>query len=278
MIQAAWPVIEKSPAGSLVGSLFMNEIKPKRMLAILAHPDDESFAIGGTLAKYAHQDVQVILLCATRGEAGIPGVKPEEAGDIRERELRRAAEHLGIEVYFLGYQDGELAQTKPETLLETVACWIDLVQPQVVLTFGPDGVSGHPDHVTISHMITHAYDLSYKKGLLLYIHPSEATALGCGVTFSNTDSGQPLVEVDISDYKLDKIRAIQCHTSQNPGLLGRPEDEMDKIPCSELYTIARDVKTMENYPDWFETQNMKQATVNDSASIASYLLTDVVSA
>jgi len=56
----------------------MNKLKPKRMLVILAHPDDESFAVGGTLAKYAHQDVQVILLCATRGEAGISlSDKPE---------------------------------------------------------------------------------------------------------------------------------------------------------------------------------------------------------
>ena len=93
------------------------EIKPKRMLAIFAHPDDESFAAGGTLAKYAHQGVQVTLLCATRGEAGISGVTPEEAGAIREAELRKAAEHLGIEVYFLGFQDGELAQTKPETIV-----------------------------------------------------------------------------------------------------------------------------------------------------------------
>lgn len=66
----------------------MLEIKPKRMLAIFAHPDDESFAVGGTLAKYAHQDVHVILLCATRGQAGISGVKPEEAGDIREGNRR----------------------------------------------------------------------------------------------------------------------------------------------------------------------------------------------
>jgi len=231
----------------------MREIKPKRMLVILAHPDDESFAVGGTLAKYAHQNVQVILLCATRGEAGIQGVKPEEAGDIRERELRQAAEHQGIEVYFLGYPDGELAQTKPEALLETVACWIDLVQPQVILTFGPEGVSGHPDHVTISHTVTKAYDLSYQKGLLLYIRPSEATVLGCGVSFSNSEDGKPLLEVDISDYKMDKVRAIQCHASQNPGLSGRPEEEVEKIPCHELYTIARDAKTADNYPDWFET-------------------------
>ena len=60
----------------------MCEIKPKRMLVVLAHPDDESFAAGGMLAKYAHQDVQIVLLCATRGEAGIPGAEPEKAGDI----------------------------------------------------------------------------------------------------------------------------------------------------------------------------------------------------
>ena len=223
------------------------------MLAIFAHPDDESFGAGGTLAKYAHQDVQIVLLCATRGEAGISGVSPSEAGEVRERELRQAAEHLGIEVYFLGYQDGELANTPPETLLETIACWIDLVQPQVILTFGPEGVSGHPDHVTISHIVTQAYDLSYKKGVLLYIHPSEATVLGCGVSFSNTEDEKLLVEVDISDYKLEKVRAIQSHASQNPGLPGRLEEEMDKIPCHELYTVAREAKIADNYPDWFET-------------------------
>jgi LmbE family N-acetylglucosaminyl deacetylase len=236
----------------------MSEPNPKRMLVILAHPDDESFTVGGTLAKYAHRDVQVILLCATRGEAGISGVNPEEAGDTRERELRQAAEHLGIEVHFLGYPDGELAQTKPEALLETIACWIDLVQPQVILTFGPEGVSGHPDHVTISYIVTQAYDLTYKKGLLFYIHPSEATVLGCGVSSSRTENGQPLVEIDISGYKLDKVRAIQSHASQNPGLPGRPEEETDKIPCSELNSLARDAKTADNYPEWFETVREKE--------------------
>jgi LmbE family N-acetylglucosaminyl deacetylase len=240
----------------------MNEIKPKRMLAIFAHPDDESFAAGGTLAKYAHQGVQVILLCATRGEAGIYGVSPEKTGDIRERELRQAAEHLGIEVYFLGYTDGELAQTRPEALLETIACWIDLVQPQVILTFGPDGVSGHADHVTISRIVTQAYDLSYNTGVLLYVHPSEATVLGCGVSFIDTEDEKSLVQVDISDYKLHKIRAIQSHVSQDPGLTGKPEDAMEKIPCHELFSLARDAKSAGNYPDWFEmvTQAARSTT------------------
>ena len=223
------------------------------MLAVFAHPDDESFGAGGTLAKYAHQDVQVVLLCLTNGEAGIPGVKPEEAGNIRIHELRQAAEQLGIEVYFLSYPDGGLARTKPQALLELISSWIDLVQPQVIITFGPDGVSGHPDHVTISNIVTQVFDQTYKKGMLLYIHPSEATVLGCGVASTGAENMQPLVEVDISDYKLEKIRAIQSHASQDPGLPGRPEEETDKIPCSEFYKVARDMKSKDNYPDWFES-------------------------
>lgn len=231
----------------------MSELKPKRMLVILAHPDDESFAVGGTLAKYAHRGVQVILLCATRGEAGIAGVEPEKAGDIRERELRLAAEQLGIEVHFMGYPDGGLANTEPGMLLETITCWIGMVQPQLILTFGPEGVSGHPDHVIISKMVTQAYDQCCQKGMLLYIRPSEATVLGCGLSASGTDDDQRLIKIDISDYKLNKVRAIQSHASQNPSLPGRAEEEMDKIPCYELFAIARGTKTTENYPDWFET-------------------------
>ena len=94
--------------------------------------------------------------------------------------------------------------------------------------------------MTISHIVTQAYDLSYKKGLLLYIRPSEATALGCGVTYSNTDAGQPQVEVDISDYKLNKIRAIQSHASQEPGLPGMPEEGVGKNPMHRaLYHCSR---------------------------------------
>ncbi|MCX6054411.1 MAG: PIG-L family deacetylase [Chloroflexi bacterium] len=151
---------------------------PSKMLVVLAHPDDESFAIGGTLAKFSQSGICTILLCATRGEAGLPGVTREEAGNIRERELREAAKLLGIEVHFLGYQDGELNKADPFTLLEHVNSWISLVQPQVILTFGPDGVSGHADHVIISQIVTQAYDQCYPKGVLLYIHPSEATFLG----------------------------------------------------------------------------------------------------
>lgn len=86
----------------------LSQESPNTMLVILAHPDDESFSVGGTLAKFATHGVRVILICATRREAGVSGMKPEDAGEIREGELREAAKHLGIEVYLLDYRDGGL--------------------------------------------------------------------------------------------------------------------------------------------------------------------------
>lgn len=229
----------------------MNRLKSRRMLVILAHPDDESFAVGGTLAKFATEGVQVVLLTATRGEAGIPGTQPEVTGTIREQELLQAAKYLGIEVFFLDYPDGELASAPPAKLVEHIACWIDTVDPQVVLTFGPDGISGHPDHVTLSHTVTKVVETYFPEICLLHIAPSEATQLGCGVSPDNFRSTQPLVSVDISDHKLEKIRAIQSHVSQHPPLRGKPEDVIDQIPCHEFFTVAHSRIPSTNPADCF---------------------------
>jgi len=192
------------------------------------------------------------LLCATRGQAGIAGMKPEEAGFIREQELRQAAKQLGIEVYFLDYQDGALGTVNPADLLEDIACWIYTVEPQVILTFGPDGVSGHPDHVMISNIVTRAVEKFFPDVCLLYIAPSEATILGCGVSTSSANLEQPLISVDISDYKIEKIRAIQSHISQHPPLEGKAEEEVDKVPCHEYFTIAHSVKKSRDLMDCFD--------------------------
>jgi N-acetylglucosamine malate deacetylase 2 len=227
----------------------MKKTRQSRLLVILAHPDDESFAVGGTLAKYAQQGIQVILLCATRGEAGIEGMGAEEAGAIREVELRRAAKHLGIEVHFLGHLDGQLSKVKPRELLEQISCWIDTVQPQVIITFGPDGVSGHPDHVTISKTVTQAVEQYFPKVCLLFIAPSEATVLGCGVSASTADLNKPLISVDISKYKVEKILAIQSHVSQHPPLQGKAEDEVEKIACHEIFSVAHPVDGVSTIDD-----------------------------
>jgi len=134
------------------------------LLAALAHPDDESFGMGGTLALYASRGVDVHLVCATRGEVGeVDDLKGHTSvADLREAELRCAAGHLGLKgVHFLDYRDsgmdGSPDNTHPQALaaqpLEEVAAkvayYIRQLRPQVVLTFDPIGGYRHPDHIAI---------------------------------------------------------------------------------------------------------------------------------
>jgi LmbE family N-acetylglucosaminyl deacetylase len=134
-------------------------------MAMLAHPDDESLGVGGTLAKYAAEGVEVSLVTATRGESGrFRGHRtpPEHPGAdalaaIREAELRAAAATLGVgDLSLLDYRDGELDRADPQTLTALLAGHLRRVRPHVVITFGPDGAYGHPDHVAISQSATAA--------------------------------------------------------------------------------------------------------------------------
>lgn len=131
-----------------------------RLLAVLAHPDDESLGMGGTLAKYADEGVEVYLLTATRGERGRFGTRKESpglevVGRTREQELLAAAEVLGIrEVGFLDYIDGDLDQADPGEAIARISAHIRRIRPAVVLTFGPEGAYGHPDHIAISQFTT----------------------------------------------------------------------------------------------------------------------------
>jgi len=209
------------------------------ILVILSHPDDESFPMGGTLAKYASEGVQVTLVCATRGEAGIPGMEPALAGKLREDELRCAARVLGVrEVQFLDYQDGELDQVDPEEIIERLAEVIRQVKPKAVITFGPDGISGHPDHLAIHNAATAAFERAGHEAHLYYIAPSEATLQGCGVEASTEIAGGPVAAIDVGDHLVKKVRAMQCHSSQNPPFSGNPEEEASRMACHEYFTLA----------------------------------------
>lgn len=147
------------------------------LLAVFAHPDDESFGIGGTLAYYARQGVQVHLICATRGEAGT--VDPESLqgfdsiAELRESELRCAASELGLAgVHFLDYRDsgmpGSPDNAHPNALIaqpiEQVAAkivaHIRRLRPQVLITFDPIGGYKHPDHIAIHKATVQAFELA----------------------------------------------------------------------------------------------------------------------
>ena len=132
-----------------------------RLLGVFAHPDDETFCAGGTFARYAEQGAEIMVVSATRGQAG--QIRDAAAGDrrtiaaVREAELRLACERLGItKVRCLDHVDGTLAESGFSALVDEVAEVICEFRPDVVLTFGPDGGYGHPDHVTISAVTTAA--------------------------------------------------------------------------------------------------------------------------
>ncbi|WP_139489205.1 PIG-L deacetylase family protein [Brevibacillus dissolubilis] len=128
----------------------------KNLLFVFAHPDDETFTSGVTIAKYAQDDTCTItLLCATRGEAGKPGDPPictqEELPQVREQELREACAILGIDnLELLDYKDKHLGDVPQPELAAHIIDAIRRHQPQVVVTFAPHGISGHPDHKAIS--------------------------------------------------------------------------------------------------------------------------------
>ena len=149
---------------------------PLRLMAILAHPDDESLGFGGALARYASEGIETSLICATLGQRGRlhgkppgdpehPG--PERMAAIREVELRKAVAALGIgDLSLLGYMDGAVDQVDPQTAHAAIAAHLRRVRPQVVITFSPDGAYGHPDHIAVSQFaaaaVMLAADASFK--------------------------------------------------------------------------------------------------------------------
>jgi LmbE family N-acetylglucosaminyl deacetylase len=135
------------------------------LMAIFAHPDDEAFSSGGLLVKYAQEGVLTSLVTATRGEAGEisdPALaNRDNLGQVREEELRQACSILSVrELRFLDYVDGTLPEVDREEFKGKLVRAIRELRPTVVYTFGPDGVYGHPDHVTVSEFATEAYHLA----------------------------------------------------------------------------------------------------------------------
>src|SRR5829696_1902702 len=109
----------------------------RTLLAVFAHPDDESFLCGGALARYARAGLRVVLVCATRGEAG----ELSDAAVATPTTLGVAA------IHWLGFRDGTLPEVPFPDGVAAVTAVLDRERPATVLTFGPEGVYGHADHV-----------------------------------------------------------------------------------------------------------------------------------
>ena len=218
-----------------------------KLLAVFAHPDDESMGMGGTLAKFSAEGVDTHLVCATRGEAGWFGPKEQNPGlsilgQTRTIELENAVKELGIKsLSFLDYIDGDVDKADHAEASSRIVTHIRRIKPQVVVTFPPDGNYGHPDHIAVgqftSAAIVCAADSSYKDSKNLPSHRvSKLYYMVDGENFINliapfiTDltfrvDGQVREEtawkewmittrIEMADHCIAAYKAIQCHKSQ----------------------------------------------------------------
>lgn len=130
------------------------------ILGVWAHPDDEAFLSAGTMAAAVASGSRVAVITATRGELGASDPAswpPARMGRLRERELAASLAAIGVtEHHWLGYVDGTLVTAVPEEGVERIGSIVDDVRPDTILTFGPDGMTGHPDHRTISRWVSEA--------------------------------------------------------------------------------------------------------------------------
>jgi LmbE family N-acetylglucosaminyl deacetylase len=212
-------------------------VKDLRLMCVLAHPDDESLGTGGTLAKYGGDGIETYLVTATRGERGRFGDSadrpaPAIVGKTREAELLAAAQALGLrEVEMLGYPDGALDTVDPADAQEAIAAHLRRVRPHVVITFGPDGAYGHPDHVAISQLTTAAIVRAagqWAVSKLYYIAWSERTWSAYQAALKTLTSMVDGVErrvtptpdwmitarIDTGAQSSTVWRAVQCHWTQ----------------------------------------------------------------
>lgn len=212
----------------------------KTLLAVLAHPDDESFGMGGTLALYARRGVDVYLICATRGEVG--EMDPEHLqgynsiGERREAELRCAAETLGLkEVIFLNYRDSgmpgspenqhanALVAQPVEQVAAEIASVIRRLKPQVIVTFDPIGGYHHPDHIAVHHAVNLAFekagdpavdlgDLPAHRATKLYYHVMPHIILRMAVRVMLLIGQDPRRQGKNKDIDLTAITAVRFPT------------------------------------------------------------------
>jgi LmbE family N-acetylglucosaminyl deacetylase len=218
----------------------------QKFLLCLAHPDDEILGPGGTIARHAQDGAYIELVCATRGEAGEiadPALAtPQTLPQVREQELRCAAETLGIQkVSFLGYRDSGMAGTDDnqrsdafinadadEVVAQLVAV-MRRVQPQVVITFEPYGGYGHPDHIAIHH---HTHTAFEKAGDSTY-------RLDLGRPFQPQRLFYPLVRFAFFQAMKEKMEAYGLETDFFTNL----EERQGKGWPDDKFNVVMDVST-----------------------------------
>lgn len=233
------------------------------ILGVFAHPDDETYSVGGALARYTDEGISATILCFTRGEAGMiaegTGATPETLGEVREAELRAACALLGVtDVRIVGTADGGTAATPGG--VDTIADTIRELRPHVVATMEPGGVTRHPDHIAVSAMTTEAFERvhaetggEYPRRLYHSAMPAsylealmgEAQRLGFSGTIVDPDdplSPRPAPDdsidcvVDVSDWVGRKVEALRAHATQSAEMIAwLPENTYQAVFGAEAF-------------------------------------------
>jgi len=209
-------------AGQL-GSDLLEAIKPGPdgkidVITILPHEDDETIFVGGTIMKMKQDPrVRVHIMCLTLGDMSdtnkVLKITPELQGRIRSRELRSAAAVLGAdEVIQLDYHDQGLASADQSILRQKILDEIDRTDAELVVGYGPDGITGHIDHKTGSRAVTEAFKQS--KAQKLYYISLPRSVKGTFALMGAKPPMEPTVKVDIRPFKKLKMLAIDEHATQ----------------------------------------------------------------
>jgi len=195
----------------------------KRILCVFAHPDDESYGPGGTIAHYAMNGVSVRLLMFTRGEAGSIGISKELPNDELARrrvlELGAACRELGIASHrILGVPDKGVNEVDPDWAVGEILSDIAAFHPQIVMTFHRRGVSGHSDHIAVTQYLARAFDEAGDDGPVKMYEwgiPFEKVPLYDRPTLAALRDDEIHASIDISDAAMDrKVAAIRAHETQ----------------------------------------------------------------
>jgi LmbE family N-acetylglucosaminyl deacetylase len=218
--------VKKKTAQRVSVARRMKVVRAHGLLAVFAHPDDETFTAGGTLALHAMSGCRVTLICATHGEkgsAGREGFGEAAYKQLRVAELHEAAEALGIaEVILWDWGDGQVAERDEESSVREILAVMQRTRPAVVMTFGPDGISGHPDHIALSQLATAAFE-RYRQEMrsgalqprLLYIVPSTAIPSCCWQREGTPTPLPATTTFDIRAVRPRKLAAMRAYRSQS---------------------------------------------------------------
>lgn len=224
----------------------------RKILVTVAHPDDEAFGPGGTIARYASEGVEVHILSATRGEFGqwdedsrnleqrTKNKEQLKVHHVREEELRSSAKALGVvKVEFMDFIDGQLCNNDYHKITQKIIAKIQVFKPQVIITLDRLGVSGHIDHITVSLCTTYSFLHTTQPRKLYYEvmtmeHREKEKRLDDYFIYfpEGYSKDQITTVIDYSQYWERKKEAMWKHQSQlndvinvSKSLEGRPKED-----------------------------------------------------